>query len=158
MTTEQLELSSTAFEDGATIPRTHTCDGENMSPPLAWSGAPESTVAYALTCDDPDADGRPWSHWVLYNISADRRALPGNLLSGEALFIGPLQGVNDFGEAEYGGPCPPPGKPHRYVFRLYALDAPLDLPPGATRQELIETIEGHLLGRAELTGLYERNT
>ncbi len=150
------ELTSTAFVQGETIPRTYTCDAEDISPPLAWSDPPERTKSFALICEDPDAPKGTWSHWVLYNIPGDRRALPEDVKRGGELFWGALQGKNDFGDVEYGGPCPPPGKPHRYYFYLYALDDELDLDYGATREELLEAMRGYLLERVELMGRYER--
>jgi hypothetical protein len=152
------ELTSTAFEQGEMIPRTYTCDAEDISPPLAWSDPPERTQSFALICEDPDAPKGTWSHWVLYNIPGDRRSLPEDVMRGAELFLGALQGENDFGDIEYGGPCPPPGKPHRYYFYLYALDDALDLEHGATREELLEAMRGYLLERAELMGRYERQT
>ena len=155
---EDFELTSEAFEHGSTIPVTYTCDDENFSPPLSWSDVPEGTESFALICEDPDAPSGTWSHWVLYNIPGDRKNLPANLMPGPELHWGAKHGVNDFDKMEYGGPCPPPGKPHRYFFYLYALDAPLDLEPGATREEVRDAMTGHMLGQAELMGRYSRRT
>lgn len=152
------ELTSTAFEQGETIPRTYTCDAEDISPPLAWSDPPEQTGSFALICEDPDAPKGTWSHWVLYNIPSDRRSLPEDVMRGAELYWGARQGKNDLGEMEYGGPCPPPGKPHRYYFYLYALDDTLDLEHGATRETLQTAIRGHLLEQTALMGRYERQT
>src|SRR5919197_6162289 len=120
-----LEITSGAFEEGATIPRRHTCDGENVSPPLAWSGAPEGTRSLALIVDDPDAPVGTFAHWLAWGL--DREA--GGLGEGERA---PSEGRNDFGRTGYGGPCPPRGHGrHRYFFRLYALAGELDLAAGA---------------------------
>lgn len=151
-------LTSQAFEHEDTIPVTYTCDDEDFSPPLTWSEVPEGTESFALICEDPDAPHGTWSHWVLYNIPGDRDSLPSNLMAGPKLPWGGKHGVNDFGNMEYGGPCPPPGKPHRYFFRLYALDQPLDLEPGASRQEVLDAMAGHMLGQAELMGRYKRES
>jgi hypothetical protein len=150
------ELSSDAFEHEGKIPVTYTCDDEDFSPPLSWDEVPEGTESFALICEDPDAPSGTWSHWVLYNIPSDRTSLPSNLMPGPELAWGAKHGINDFGTMEYGGPCPPPGKPHRYFFRMYALDEPLDLEPGATRQEVLDAMTGHMLGQAELMGHYKR--
>jgi Raf kinase inhibitor-like YbhB/YbcL family protein len=151
-------LSSTAFKEGATIPVKHTCDGADVSPSLAWSGAPPGTRAFALIADDPDAPAGTWVHWVLYNVPARASALPENVAKTEALKDpdGAVQGRNDFPRIGYGGPCPPPGKPHRYFFKLYALDAPLGLKAGGTKQEVERAMQGHVLGMAQLMGTYAR--
>lgn len=151
-----LSLSSTAFEDGEPIPREYTCDGANVSPPLAWSGVPPHTRSLVLIMDDPDAPMGTWVHWLLYNIPATvtelEEAQPDSLeLSG----LG-LQGHNSFKTIGYGGPCPPRGKPHRYFFRLYALDTLLDLAPGANREELEAAMAGHVLAQGQLMGTYQR--
>jgi hypothetical protein len=153
---ETFELTSSAFAHGETIPVTYTCSDADMSPPLSWSDAPEGTRTFALICEDPDASKGMWSHWVLYNIPANRNSLPANVVPGKKLHWGGDQGENDSGNARYNGPCPPPGKPHRYFFRMYALDAELGLEPGATREALLEAMKGHMLGQAELMGRYGR--
>lgn len=142
-------LNSSAFLAGAPIPVDHTCDGKNVPPPLTWSGAPAGTHAFALIVDDPDAPAGTWVHWVLYNLPADATALPEHQGSG-------VRGKNDFGKTGYGGPCPPPGKAHRYFFKLYALDAPLVLPTGATKADVERAMRGHIVGTAELMGTYAR--
>jgi phosphatidylethanolamine-binding protein (PEBP) family uncharacterized protein len=124
----EILLTSAAFEQGAPIPYVYTCEGNDISPPLAWSGAPVNTRTYALVCDDPDAPRGPYTHWILYNIS---------------------------GDVAYAGPCPPPGKPHRYFFRLYALDISLNLPPGATKNELEQAMDQHILAQGTLMGTYQ---
>ncbi|HLK09801.1 MAG TPA: YbhB/YbcL family Raf kinase inhibitor-like protein [Candidatus Binatia bacterium] len=149
-------ISSSAFAPGGTIPREHTCDGADRSPPLAWQGAPAGTKAYALICDDPDAPAGTWVHWVLYDLPASTSALPEGVPPSATVLEGAHHGVNDFRKTGYGGPCPPPGKPHRYFFKLYALDAPTGLPPRATKAKVLEAIEGHVRGQAELIGVYGR--
>jgi Raf kinase inhibitor-like YbhB/YbcL family protein len=144
-----LVLISSAFVAGAPIPAAYTCDGKNEPPPLTWSGAPPTTRAFALIVDDPDAPAGTWVHWVLYNLPADATGLPLGQASG-------VQGKNDFGKTGYGGPCPPPGKPHRYFFKLYALDGRLSLRPGATKVEVERAMQGHVLATAELIGTYAR--
>jgi len=152
----QIELSSTAFEDGGVIPMRYTCDGDDVSPPLEWKNLPEGTVSLALVVFDPDAPGGEFTHWLIYGIPARVKALPEGVPS-EGIVAGlGVQGRNDFGRVGYGGPCPPPGPAHRYIFRLLALDADLDLPLGPTRGELEEAVEGHVLGVGELVGLYSR--
>jgi Raf kinase inhibitor-like YbhB/YbcL family protein len=153
-----LELTSAAFEAGGRIPARYTCEGEDVSPPLAWRGVPREARSLVLICDDPDSSNGPWSHWVLYDIPADKDGLEENVSTGVRLSWGGVQGRNDFGNSGYGGPCPsPPGATHHYYFRLYALDETLGLPPGATRQQVLERIEAHILGRTELMGLFARS-
>lgn len=149
-------LVSSAFKAGGTIPRVHTCDGADRSPALSWSGLPEGTRSLALVCDDPDAPVGTWDHWVLYNIPPDRSGLPEGIPSADRLPDGSLHGLNSWKRTGYGGPCPPPGKPHRYFFRLYALDGPLTLPPGSTKRELLQAMKGRVLGQTELMGTYGR--
>ncbi len=150
-------LISTAFTDGAAIPIKHTCDGVDVSPPLAWSAAPAETRSFALIADDPDAPAGSWVHWVVYNLPAAVSELPENVAKVEALDLdGARQGRNDFRRPGYGGPCPPPGPAHRYLFTLYALDAPLTLKAGAQRKDVETAMEGHVLGSAQLLGTYAR--
>jgi Raf kinase inhibitor-like YbhB/YbcL family protein len=152
-------LASPAFAHGEPIPKKHAYEGEgeNEPPPLEWSNLPEGTVELALIVDDPDAPGKTWVHDVLYKIppdaTADLMVIRGASALSEARFF---EGTNSWGEAGWGGPKPPPGKPHRYFFRLYALDAKLDLEPGLTKEELLEAMSGHILGTAELMGTYQR--
>jgi Raf kinase inhibitor-like YbhB/YbcL family protein len=150
-----IKLSSPAFADGGTIPVRHTADGENTSPMLTWTDPPEGTGALALVCEDPDAPSGTFDHWLAWNIGPERRSLEEGWLN-RAEVNGVRQGENGFGRIGYGGPKPPPGKPHRYVFRLYALDAPLTLPAGASRRELERALEGHVLSEAMLIGMYGR--
>lgn len=152
-----LSLSSSAFASGGAIPTCHTCEGENVSPPLQWSRLSDDVRSLALIVDDPQgASGGTFTHWVLYNIPADRDGLPQGVGPGGTLSWGAMQGRNDFGNARYEGPCPPLTQEHSYYFRLFALDAPLDVSAGATRQQVLDRMEGHILGRAELIGRYRR--
>ncbi|MBI4408788.1 MAG: YbhB/YbcL family Raf kinase inhibitor-like protein [Gemmatimonadetes bacterium] len=154
-----LSLTSPAFQHQGTIPRRHTCDGEDTSPPLAWSGAPDGTRSFALIVDDPDApDPRApkttWVHWVLYNIPADAKGLPEGAGRGD-LPAGTREGVNDWKRTGYGGPCPPIGR-HRYFHKLYALDNTLRDLGRASKADLEQAMKGHILGQAELVGTYEK--
>lgn len=153
-----LELTSTAFDSGERIPTRYTCEGADVSPPLAWRGAPPETESLVLICDDPDSTNGPWSHWVLYDIPVDKDGLEEGVATDAQLPWGGVQGRNDFGNPGYGGPCPsPPGSTHHYRFRLYALDEALNMPPGAARQQVLERIQGHILDQTELMGLYARS-
>lgn len=149
------ELTSTAFGQGEPIPRRYTCDGEDISPPLSWSDPPQGTQSFALIADDPDAPMGTWVHWVLYNIPADARSLPEAVPSDAELPDGSRNGRNSWRRLGYGGPCPPSGT-HRYFFKLYALDAQLDLKAGASKEQLLRAMEGHALAQAELMGTYTR--
>lgn len=148
-----LQLKSFAFEPNGLIPVQYTCDGDNISPPLTWDKVPNGTQSLALIVDDPDAPGRTFVHWVVYNIPANITELSESLPSQAKLDSGILQGINGFREIGYGGPCPPSGT-HRYVFTLYALSTKLELTPEAKKSELITAIDGHILGQAELIGRY----
>ncbi|HKE90728.1 MAG TPA: YbhB/YbcL family Raf kinase inhibitor-like protein [Gemmatimonadales bacterium] len=156
--TMALVLTSSAFSEGASIPEKFTCDGANVSPALTWSGAPASTQTFVLIADDPDAPAGTWVHWVLFNLPGKTNALPENVARDETLSTlgNAAQGRNDFKKIGYGGPCPPPGKPHRYFFKLYALDTSLDLHSGATKAQLEAAIHGHIVGSAQLVGTYAR--
>ena len=151
-------LTSEAFADGETIPSRHTCDGEDVSPPLAWEGAPEGTETFVLVVHDPDAPRGDWVHWVLYDVPGHASRLPDGIEDEASLEnLGcAIQGKNDFGRIGWGGPCPPPGRPHRYVFEISALDIRLELESGASREEVERAMEGHVLARAELTGTFGR--
>jgi len=153
-------LTSTSFGPDGTIPVRHTCDGADVSPPLAWSGAPAGTAAFALIQDDPDAP-RPggFVHWVAYDVPASVTRLPEGVSRDErpAELHGGLQGTNDFRRIGFNGSCPPPGTPHHYHFTLYALDSALSLGPGATRAQVAGAMKGHVLGQAELIGRYGRS-
>jgi len=151
-----MQLTSAAFAEGAPMPAKHTCDDKNVSPPLKWSGAPPRTKSLVLIADDPDAPMGTWVHWVLYDLPATVIELPENLPKGQYLPNGAKQGLNDFKHLGYGGPCPPPGKSHRYFFKLYALDASLQLDPGATKKEVERAMEKHVLAQGQLMGTYKR--
>jgi Raf kinase inhibitor-like YbhB/YbcL family protein len=150
-----MHITSDAFSEGQTIPKKFTCDGPDVSPPLSWSDVPTGAQSLALIADDPDAPVGTWVHWVIYNMDANTRELPEGVEKKDELSIG-LQGRNDFRRIGYGGPCPPPGKPHRYFFKLYALDTKLNLKSGATKAEVEQAMKGHILGQTELMGRYGR--
>jgi Raf kinase inhibitor-like YbhB/YbcL family protein len=152
----KIHLTSPTFADGAAIPSKYTCDGENISPPVAWGKFPEKTKSLALVCDDPDAPAGTWVHWVIFNIPPIFNALSEKAPPEEILPPGTKQGRNDFNRIGYGGPCPPRGNPHRYFFKLYALDTKLSVHPGATKKELMAAIEGHILAQGQLMGTYKR--
>jgi len=154
---QTMNLSSTSFQDGLQIPAKFTCSGAGISPQLAWTAPPAKTASLALIVTDPDAPRGTWVHWVLYNLpAAGTRALPEGLPALDQLPDGALQGRNDFGKIGYGGPCPPPGSPHHYVFTLYALDAKLNLPVGATRAQVEAAMQGHILASGRLVGMFQR--
>jgi len=155
-TSSRVQLTSPAFQEGGAIPRKHTCDADDVSPQLRWANAPSGTKAFALIADDPDAPGGTWVHWVIYDLPADTKDLAQGTAKTETLSNGAKQGVNDFRRVGYSGPCPPAGAAHRYYFRLYALDAPTNLKPRATKQQLLDAMKGHELGEAELMGRYKR--
>jgi Raf kinase inhibitor-like YbhB/YbcL family protein len=148
------QLSSSAFSSGGTIPKKHTCDGSDASPALNWNGAPAGTQSFALIANDPDAPAGTGVHWVLYNAPGSAKEFSEGVKKEEQLSDGTLQGRNDFRKIGYGGPCPPPGKPHRYFFKLYALDTKLSLKAGATKGEVESAMKGHVLGQAELMGKF----
>jgi len=150
-----LKISSSAFDDGQMIPSRFTCDGDDISPPLTWSGVPDAARSLALICDDPDAPMGTFVHWVLFNLPGDTRELPEGLSTAGEREDGSLQGQNDFGNLGYGGPCPPGGT-HRYNFKVYALDAMVDLKSGAKKSRLLEAMEGHVLDEGKLVGKYSR--
>jgi Raf kinase inhibitor-like YbhB/YbcL family protein len=153
-----VQLVSPAFTHGSVIPVEHTCDGANLSPPLGWSGVPVERRSLALVCDDPDAPRGTWVHWVLYNLPGESVELSPGIPTLPELPSGTRQGRNDSGEIGYSGPCPPPGKPHRYYFRLYALDIMLTLPHGVSRRELDEGMSDHILAQGTLMGVYQRGS
>ena len=151
-----ITLTTTAFREGETIPKTHTADGENASPPLQWGDPPDGTQSFALIADDPDAPRGTWVHWVLFDVPPGEGGLQGGVPAAESLPNGAKHGKNDFGKLGYGGPSPPPGKPHRYFFKLYALDKPLALSPGATKAQVEAAMKGHVLGEGRFMGKYGR--
>lgn len=151
-----IRVRSDAFADGATIPVRYTCDGENLSPQLAWSGVPDGTQSLAVVCDDPDAPRGIYTHWVLFNLPTDAAELAEGVPAQPELPSGARQGINDARRPGYTGPCPPPGAPHRYRFTVYALQTPLELPPDVTRERFLEAARDQLLGQGTLTGTYGR--
>ncbi len=150
------ELKSNAFGQNSPISAKYTCEGEDVSPPLSWDDSPQEVKSFALINDDPDAPGGNWVHWVIYDIPPEVSELAEGIPPEEELERGLKQGINDFRRIGYGGPCPPPGKPHRYFFKLYALDTVLNLKPGATKEELLSAMGGHILAETQLIGIYQR--
>ena len=151
-----MTITSSAFRPGQPIPSKYTCEGEDVSPPLQWSDLPAGAKSLSLICDDPDAPFGTWVHWVVYELPLTTGELTEKVSTSQILPDGAKQGRNDFKRVGYGGPCPPPGKPHRYYFKLYALDTDLGLKPGATKQDLLRAMEGHILAEAQLMGTYQR--
>jgi Raf kinase inhibitor-like YbhB/YbcL family protein len=151
-----LALRTSAFKPGGNIPKKFTCEGPNVSPALDWDAPPSATRSFALIMDDPDAPSGTWVHWVVYDLSTSTRHLLEGVSKGDALEDGGRQGVNDFGDTGYGGPCPPPGKPHRYFFKLYALDKPLGLGARARKPQVESAMKGHILAQGELIGRFGR--
>lgn len=150
-----MEIRSAAFPPDGPIPSVYTCDGADRSPALSWSGAPQGTKSFALISDDPDAPGKTWVHWVVWNIPANSTGFSDGVPPQATLSDGTRQGTTDFGRVGYGGPCPPSGV-HRYYFKLYALDTTLELAPGTTKASLLKAMEGHILAEAEVMGTYSR--
>jgi Raf kinase inhibitor-like YbhB/YbcL family protein len=138
------------------IPQHYSCDGDNVSPPLQWENVPDGTESFALIAEDPDAPGGTFIHWILYNLPPALRWLPEDVRRDGMLPNGAMQGRNSFQKIGYDGPCPPGGA-HRYFFRLYALDTRLELPPAATKEDLLEAMDGHILAEAEMVGKYTRH-
>ncbi len=152
-----MKLTSDAFKQGEIIPAKYTCEGKNISPAISWTDAPKGVKSFALIADDPDAPAGTWVHWVIYNIPFEMKNLPEAVPAKERLENGVMQGINDFSKIGYGGPCPPEGHgPHRYFFKLYALDAVINLGPGIKKADLTKAMKGHILKQAELMGRYER--
>ncbi|MFQ5776986.1 MAG: YbhB/YbcL family Raf kinase inhibitor-like protein [Terriglobia bacterium] len=151
-----LELKTAAFATGSDIPKKFTCDGPDVSPALSWGEVPAGTQSLSLIMDDPDAPAGTWVHWVLYDLPASTKELAEGVPKDRELPNAARQGRNDFGRIGYGGPCPPAGPPHRYFFKLYALDAKVNLKPGATKADLEKAMKGHLLAQTELMGRYQR--
>jgi len=149
------KMTSPAFAQGEPIPQKYACNGQEVSPPLQWDDVPQTTQSLALIMDDPDAPAGTWVHWVLYNLPAGTRALSENIPPDISLPDGSRHGKNSWGRFGYGGPCPPSGV-HRYFFKLYALDIKPDLPAGASKEQLLATMEGHILGQAEVMGTYSK--
>jgi len=152
----KIELKTTSFTPGGFIPKRFTCEAADVSPALAWTDPPLGTQSFAIIEDDPDAPSGTFVHWVVYDLPAAYRKLPEALSGNDQMPGGGLQGINDFSRTGYSGPCPPPGRPHRYFIRLYAVDAILNLRPAATRKELDAAMQGHILAQAELMGRFAR--
>lgn len=151
-----LTISSSSFTNGAVIPKKFTCEGPDVSPQLAWGEPPSATKSFALLVDDPDAPVGNWNHWTMWNLQSSSRGLPEDVSKQARLPDGSRQGVNDFRKTGYNGPCPPAGKPHRYFFKLFALDTQLDLKPEAGKKELESAMKGHILAQGEWMGVYKR--
>ena len=151
----ELNIKSSAFDEGELIPKKYTCDGEDVSPPLSWTQPPKETKSIVLICDDPDAPMGTWVHWVLFGLSSDTMELPEGISSDKEVLGGATHGLNDFRKYGYGGPCPPGGT-HRYFFKLYAVDTQVDLNAGATKNEVLSAIKGHILAEGQLMGRYSR--
>ena len=156
VSTMTIQLTSTAFTEGASIPKKYTCDAEDASPALAWSGVPQGAKSLALIMDDPDAPAGTWVHWVIYNIPTTLTGLLEGVAKTATVQGTGVQGKNGSGKPGYAGPCPPRGKPHRYFFKLYALDTVLNLQPLARKADLEAAMRGHILAQGQLMGTYGR--
>lgn len=150
----ELTVLSAAFLAGAAIPQAHALSGG--SPPLSWSALPAGTKSVAIICDDPDAPSGDWVHWVIFNLPPDTQKLDAGVPKSARLPNGAVQGVNDFDETGYDGPAPPPGRPHRYLFKVYALDTKLDLDSRARKKDVLKAMKGHVLAEGKLMGTYRR--
>ena len=151
-----INVTSPAFADNGRIPVIYTADGDDMSPPLNWKGAPAGVVEYAVICEDPDAPGGTFTHWVIYGLPGSYDGIGEGVEQISELDNGAMQGVNSFGKIGYGGPSPPKGPPHHYIFTVYALSAKLDLPAGISKDDLRKAIQGYVLMDGKITGLYGR--
>lgn len=147
-----ITVRSSAFAPNASIPARFTCSGADVSPPVSWGGLPGGSLSVALTVIDPDAPGRPFTHWVVLNMPAGTTEIP----EGGPLPAGSVEGRNDFGSSGYRGPCPPPGFAHHYHFKVYALDTTLSLRSGASEQAFEDAIKGHVLASGEVVGTFKR--
>ncbi len=154
----EIKVYSSAFKQGGFIPSKYTCEGANVSPQLHWIDAPKNVKSFAIILDDPDAPGGNFVHWVIYNIPGNTKELHEDVTPSRNIPEEVMLGTNSFGRIGYGGPCPPPGKPHRYFFHLYALDTIMHhLESGATKQQLLKAMEGHVLGENQIMGKYQRS-
>lgn len=151
-----MTLRSPGFKEGETIPKEYTCEGADKSPALKWDDVPEGTQSFVVIMDDPDAPVGTWDHWVLFDLPADARDLSEALSTDAELSSGAKQGLNSWKRHGYGGPCPPPGTPHRYFFKLYALDKKLGLPAASRKFDVEKAMKGHVLGEAKVMGKYQR--
>ncbi|MGA2668614.1 MAG: YbhB/YbcL family Raf kinase inhibitor-like protein [Ignavibacteria bacterium] len=150
-----INITSVTFDEGGLIPSKYTCDDQNMSPPLSLSSVPDTAKSLALICDDPDAPSGTWVHWVMYNIPPQTKELPEGIPAKKELPDGTKQGLNDFHDIGYGGPCPPGGT-HRYFFKIYALDTELKAGSDITKQDLLDMMKDHILAQGQLMGKYSR--
>ena len=155
-TSAELVLMTTAFADADPIPAMYSCEGADISPSLSWGAAPEGTETFVVVMDDPDAPGGVWDHWVVFDIPAEIKALDEGQPDAERLPGGGIHGKNSWGKAAYGGPCPPPGPAHTYRFFLYAIGTVLDFPAGASKGEVLNALEGHIVAESMITGTYRR--
>lgn len=153
---EILTVTSKTVQDGKPIPVNHTGDGKDISPELTWSKAPQTAKSIAVTCEDPDAPGGVWFHWIVINLPPSTTNLKENLEKKASIAGGAAQGTNDFGKVGYNGPAPPKGSEHHYHFKVFALDQKLDLQPGCDKKQFYKALSGHVVGRGKLTGLYKR--
>jgi Raf kinase inhibitor-like YbhB/YbcL family protein len=149
-------IGSDAFEDGEKIPEKYTCDGMSISPPLRWDTLPEHTISFAILCEDPDAPGETFTHWIIFNIPTNVMELPTDVEKKEKLENGAIQGINSTGYAGYTGPCPPEGPAHRYFFRIYALDKKLNLSPPVKRNDFLKALDENILDEGQLMVKYSR--
>ena len=152
----ELAVASVAFVMGAAIPPRYSGVGENLSPPLEWGPVPTGTVSIAILCDDPDAPVGDWVHWVLFNLPPDVKKLDEGVPARDRLPNGAVQGLNDSRRVGYDGPCPPPGRPHRYLFKVFALDVKLSLTSAARKKDLLKAMQGHILAQGQLMGTFRR--
>jgi Raf kinase inhibitor-like YbhB/YbcL family protein len=151
-----LRIESSAFQNEALIPQEYTCDGKDTSPPLAWAAPPAGTQSLVLIVDDPDAPIGTWVHWVLFNLPAATGSLPAGVPADRTITNGGVHGANSWKQLGYGGPCPPKGSTHHYVFKLYALDTSLDLQAGASQADVENAIKDHVMAQGQLVGSYSR--
>ncbi len=152
----KISISTEAFKDGEEIPKKYTCWGSDTSPPLSWTGIPRETKSIVIVMEDPDAGKGTLVHWILFNVPPTMENLPEAIPKSENFPNGSRQGRTDFNEIGYGGPCPPPGKVHRYYFKIYALDKMLDLLPGSSIRQIYESIEGHIIAKGDIVGMFGR--
>lgn len=151
-----IAIASEIISDGSKIPLKYTCDDGDISPPLIWDLIPENTESFAILCEDPDAPGGTFIHWILFNIPPDTKELPAGIKEEKKLDNGAIHGQNDFGRLGYGGPCPPSGTEHRFIFKIFALDTMLNLKSGISINQFSNAIQGHVLDKGELIGMYGR--
>ena len=148
---QMLRISSTAFEHNGNIPKKYTCQGDDVNPPLRIEGIPSGAKSLVLIADDPDAPRGDWVHWVVWNISPETR-----IIEEDSVPSGAIQGMNDFSKTDYGGPCPPSGT-HRYFFKVFALDNVLNLPSSSRKPDILRAIQGHVIDKGELVGMYRKS-